>query len=88
MKDLENLGRNLKNVIVIDTKLNILKKFRNNLIIIRRFYGDETVDINLLKILGCVLINIRNDNYEDDIRIALNKYKKSIKNYLSNDNNA
>ena len=82
VKDLDNLGRNLKHVIVVDSKVNIKKKFRNNLILIKGFYGDVSVDINLLKILAYLLQNIKTDNYEDDIRIRINKYKNSIKSYL------
>ena len=84
VKDLENLGRNLKNIIVIDTKLHLDKKYKNNLILIKPFNGNNLVDINLLKILGHILVNIKKENYEDDIRLRIAKYKNSIKTYLMN----
>ena len=82
VKDLDNFGRNIKNIIVIDSKINIPKKYKNNLILIKGFQGDEMKDINLLKILSYILQNIKNDNSDEDIRIRINKYKNSIKTYL------
>ena len=84
VKDLEALGRNVKNIIVIDSKSHIEKRFKNNMIIIKGFYGNDLIDINLLKILGYILQNIKNDNYEDDIRLYIGKYKSTIKTYLMN----
>ena len=54
------------------------------MIIIKGFYGNDLIDINLLKILGYILQNIKNDNYEDDIRLYIGKYKSTIKTYLMN----
>ena len=82
LKDLENFGRDIKHIIIIDSKVNIQKKYKNNLILIKGFFGDITKDINLLKILGYILQNIKNDNYEDDLRVRIKRYKKSIKTYL------
>ena len=82
VKDLDNFGRNEMNIIIIDTKINIPKKYKNNLVLIKGFYGDETKDINLLKMLRYFLQNIKNDNYDEDIRNRINKYKKCIKTYL------
>ena len=84
VKDLENLGRNLKNVIVIDTKIHLEKKYKNNLILIKPFYGNNLVDINMLKILGYILLNIKKENYEDDIRTSIYRYRNLIKTYLMN----
>ena len=84
IKNLENIGRDIKNIIVIDNKINIHKKFKNNLILIKGFYGDVSKDINTLKILGYILQNVKNDNCEDDIRIRIKKYKNMIKTYLDN----
>ena len=84
VKDLENLGRNLKNVIVIDTKIHLDKKYKNNLILVKPFYGNNLVDINVLKILGYILLNIKKENYEDDIRTSIYRYRNLIKTYLMN----
>jgi hypothetical protein len=82
LKDIDNLGRNIKHMIIIDSKINVQKKYKNNLILIKRFLGDITTDINILKILGYILQNIKNDNFQDDLRIRIHKYKNSIKAYL------
>ena len=82
VKDLESIGRDLKNIIVIDSKFHLDKKYKNNFILIKAFYGNELIDINLLKILGYILQNIKKENYEDDIRISIIKHKNSIKTYL------
>ena len=84
LKNLETLDRSIKHLIVIDTKNNINKKYKKNLILIKGFYGDINCDINLLKILGYILENIKNSINEDDIRIRINKYKNTIKTYLCN----
>ena len=84
VKELESLGRSIKNIIVIDSKFHLDKKYKNNFILIKRFSGNDMVDINLLKILGYILQNIKIENYKDDIRISINKHKKSIKTYLLN----
>ena len=83
LKDLEALGRNIKNIIVIDSKSHIDKKFKKNLILIKGFYGNNLIDINLLKILGYILQNIKKEN-NDDIRLSIDKYKNTIKTYLMN----
>ena len=86
VKDIDNLGRDLKNIIVIDSKIHIHKKYKNNLILIKGFFGDISKDINLLKILGYILQNIKNDNFEDDITIRIKKYRNIIKTYLPYNN--
>ena len=86
IKDIDNLGRDLKNIIVIDSKIHIHKKYKNNLILIKGFFGDISKDINLLKILGYILQNIKNDNFEDDITIRIKKYRNIIKTYLPYNN--
>ena len=82
VKDLESLGRNLKNIIVIDSKSHLDNKYKNNLILIKGFYGNNLIDINLLKILGYILQNIKKENYDDDIRLSIDKHKNTIKAYL------
>ena len=73
-------------MIIIDSKINVQKKYKNNLILIKRFLGDITTDINILKILGYILQNIKNDNFEDDITIRIKKYRNIIKTYLPYNN--
>jgi len=87
VKDLESLGRDLKNIIVIDSKSHLEQKYHNNLILIKGFYGNDLIDTNLLKILGYILQNIKKENYEDDIRLSIEKHKHTIKAYLSNNIN-
>ena len=87
VKDLESLGRDLKNIIVIDSKSHLEQKYQNNLILIKGFYGNDLIDTNLLKILGYILQNIKKENYEDDIRLSIEKHKNTIKAYLSNNTN-
>ena len=87
VKDLESLGRDLKNIIVIDSKSHLEKKYQNNMILIKGFYGNDLIDTNLLKILGYILQNIKKENYEDDIRLSIEKHKNTIKAYLSNNTN-
>ena len=82
IKDIENLGRNIKHIIIVDSKINIHKKFKSNLILIKRFLGDITLDINILKKLGYILQNIKIDNIQDDLRSRIHKYKNLIKAYL------
>ena len=57
------------------------------MILIKGFYGNALIDTNLLKILGYILQNIKKENYEDDIRLSIEKHKNTIKAYLSNNTN-
>ena len=84
LKDLESLGREIKNIVVIDSKSHIDNKYKKNLILIKGFYGNKQIDINLLKILGYILQAIKKENYDDDIRLSIDKYRNNIKTYLSN----
>ena len=83
VKDLESLGRELKNIIVVDSKSHLETRFQNNLILIKGYYGNDLMDTNLLKILGYILQNIKKENYEDDIRKSIEKHKNTIKAYLT-----
>ena len=77
IKDLSLLGRDMKNVIVVD---NIKQYYTNkdNLICIKSFFGDANNDKKTLKLLGNVLKEIKTDaENTGDIRISIShlKYK-------------
>jgi hypothetical protein len=84
VKDLESLGRELKNIVVVDSKSHLDNKYKKNLILIKGFHGNNLIDINLLKKLGYILQTIKKENYEDDIRLSIDKHRNTIKAYLSN----
>ena len=41
VKDLESLGRDLKNIIVIDSKSLLEKKNQDNMILVKGFFGND-----------------------------------------------
>ena len=41
MKDLESLGRDLKNIIVIDSKSHLEQKYQDNMILVKGFFGND-----------------------------------------------
>ena len=84
VKDLESLGRDLKNIIVIDSKSHLEQKYQDNMILVKGFFGNDWINTNLSKILGYILQNIKKENYEDDIRLNIVKHKNTIKQYLLN----
>ena len=51
IKDLSLLGRNLKNIIIVDDICQVYKLQEKNGICIKAFYGDIVSDRNTLKIL-------------------------------------
>jgi hypothetical protein len=78
IKDLNLLGRDLKNVIVVD---NIKQFYKNkeNLICIKSFFGDVNNDKRTLKLLGNVLKEIKTDSDNSgDIRISINQLKYKL----------
>jgi hypothetical protein len=78
IKDISLLGRDLKNVIVID---NIKQYYRNkeNLICIKSFFGDVNNDKKTLKLLGSVLKEIKLDSEKTgDIRISISQLKYKL----------
>ena len=85
VKDLSLLGRNLKNIIIVDDICQVFKLQEKNGICIKAFYGDIVSDRNTLKILGKILERIRFDADEDgDIRKSLEKQKNIIFNHITN----
>ena len=79
IQDLNTLNRNFKKFIIIDSSLNRFKIFKNNLLIIKPFYGDIREDKNSLNYLSQLLHNIGIDaDTTEDVRISINKYKKSF----------
>ena len=78
IKDLSLLGRDLKNVIVVD---NIKQYYKNkeNLICIKSFFGDVNNDKKTLKLLGNVLKEIKTDSENSgDIRTSINQLKYKL----------
>jgi Dullard-like phosphatase family protein len=79
IKDLSLLGRDLKNIIIVDDIPQVFKLQERNGICIKAFYGDIVTDRNTLKILGKILEKIRFDADEDgDIRKSLDKQRNLI----------
>ena len=78
IKDLNLLGRDLKNVIAVD---NVSQYYKNtdNLICIKSFFGDVNNDKKTLTILGNVLKEIQLDSEKTcDTRISINKFKYKL----------
>ena len=79
------LGRNLKNIIIVDDISQVFKLQENNGICIKPFYGDVVSDRNTLKILGKILEKVRFDADEDgDIRKSLEKQRNLIFTHITN----
>ena len=78
IKDLKLLGRDLKNVIVVDNMKQFYKN-TDNLICIKPFLGDINNDKKTLKILGNVLKEIKLDlKKSGDVGISLNRLKSKL----------
>ena len=85
IKDLSLLGRNLKNILIVDDISQVFKLQEKNGICIKAFYGDIVGDRNTLKILGKILEKVRFDADEDgDIRKSLEKQKNIILTNITN----
>ena len=79
IKDIGLLGRDLKNVLIIDDLPQYLEKHKKNSICIRPFLGDVIRDRNTLKILGKILKKIRFDADEtNDITLSLKRCKDML----------
>ena len=79
VKNLKLLGRDLKNIIIIDDISRYFKLQKDNGINIKPFYGNSKKDGNTLKKLADVLKKIIKDVEEsNDIRISLDKFKNEL----------
>ena len=76
VKNLNLIGRDLKNVIIIDDVSKYFKLHKENGICIKPFCGNILSDRKTLKALNSILQKIRFDADESkDIRISLDKYR-------------
>ena len=87
IKDLNLLGREMKNLVIIDINNKYYKLNKENLICIKSFNGDVNKDKDTLKLLGNFLKELQYDSEKTgDIRMSLNKliYKlyPKVVNYL------
>ena len=79
IKNLSLLGRDLKNIIIVDDIPEVFKLHKNNGICIKPFYGDVVGERNTLKFLGNILQKIRFDAEESgDIRKSLEQHRNLI----------
>lgn len=86
IKNLSLLGRDLKNIIIVDDLPQVFKLHKDNGIVIKPFFGDVVGERNTLKILGNILQKIRFDAEESgDIRISLEKHKNFILENITTD---
>ena len=84
IKDLSLLGRDLKNIIIVDDIPQVFKLQERNGICIKPFYGDAITDRNTLKILGKILEIVRFDAEETgDIRKSLDKQRNLIFSHIT-----
>ena len=87
IKNLNLLGRDLKNIIIIDDIQKYFKLQKENGICIRPFCGNVLSDRKTLKTLNNILQKIRFDADETkDIRISLEKYKNLLYPIVTNTN--
>ena len=79
IKDLSILGRELNNIVIVDSNDKYYKRNKANLICIKPFYGDLNIDKNILKFLSNFLKELITDNEKvGDIRISLNNLKYKL----------
>ena len=79
IKNLSLIGRNLKNIIIIDDKPQAFKMHKENGIFIKPFYGDCYNNKNILKNLINILKEVRKDvEITGDIRKSLQKKNHEI----------
>ena len=76
VKDISKIGRNLKNIIIVDDQSKNFRLNKENGILIYPFFGDD--DDNVLYELKKILILFYKIGY-NDLRYAIKKYEKEIK---------
>ena len=81
VKDISLIGRDIKNIIIVDHDENCFKLNEENGIKISKFEGNNKTD-NALSELKKILILIYKRNY-NDLRIALKEYENEIKNKIT-----
>ena len=81
VKDISLIGRDIKNIIIVDHDENCFKLNEENGIKISKFEGNNKTD-NALFELKKILILIYKRNY-NDLRIALKEYENEIKNKIT-----
>ena len=85
IKDLSLLGRDIKNIIIVDDIPQVFKMQERNGICIKAFYGDIVTERNTLKKKKKILEKIRFDADEDgDIRKSLERQRNFIFEHISN----
>ena len=80
VKDINDLGRDIKNAIIVEDNINNVHKSNlDNTICIKPFYGDCNNEKNTLQLLGNILNKVRYDaEITGDIRKSLAKEKYNI----------
>ena len=79
IKNIESLGRNLKNIIILDKNQTFFKLNNDNIIYVKPFYGGINNDGNILNNLTDVLKKIKYDMEDiDDVRIPISNHKAEI----------
>ena len=76
VKDISRIGRNIKNIIIVDDQSKNFRLNKENGILIYPFFGDD--DDNVLYELKKILILFYKIGY-NDLRYAIKKYEKEIK---------
>ena len=82
IKDITKLGRDIKKIIIVDNISNNFKLNPENGIQIAPYFGESSGNDTVLFELKKILILIYKSGYED-IRIAIKKYSKEIKKYIT-----
>ena len=75
VKDLTRIGRPIDKMIIVDSMPQNFRLQKENGIIIKAFWGEDTED-NALDELGIILVNIAKEG--GDVRIGLEKYNDEI----------
>jgi hypothetical protein len=79
IKNVESIGRNLKNIIILDKDQTFFKLNNDNIIYVKPFYGAVNNDGNILNNLTDILKQIKYDMEDsDDVRLPLSNHKMEI----------